>query len=86
MNRCFKASAPGIEVEWTRNGTTQLIHVLRTEMKNGQVKADVLRDYCELRMKIEFTDSFADIAVDIATPDCDISGFWHSVPQSARYA
>ncbi|MFS2221229.1 ABC transporter substrate-binding protein [Pantoea sp. B65] len=38
----FKAANPGIEVEWTRNGTTQLMNVLRTEKMSGQVKADVL--------------------------------------------
>lgn len=38
----FKAANPGVEVEWTRNGTTQLMNVLRTEMMSGQVKADVL--------------------------------------------
>ncbi|MCU5771819.1 ABC transporter substrate-binding protein [Erwiniaceae bacterium BAC15a-03b] len=38
----FKAARPGIEVEWTRNGTTQLMNVLRTEAMSGQVKADVL--------------------------------------------
>lgn len=38
----FKAANPGIEVQWTRNGTTQLMNVLRTEMMSGDVKADVL--------------------------------------------
>ncbi|MCX0499088.1 ABC transporter substrate-binding protein [Erwinia billingiae] len=38
----FKAANPGIEVEWTRNGTTQLMNVLRTEKMSGEVKADVL--------------------------------------------
>ncbi|MBP2168405.1 iron(III) transport system substrate-binding protein [Erwinia toletana] len=38
----FKAANPAIEVEWTRNGTTQLMNVLRTEAMSGQVKADVL--------------------------------------------
>ena len=38
----FKAAYPNIEVEWTRNGTTQLMNVLRTEMISGQVKPDVL--------------------------------------------
>jgi len=38
----FKAANPGIEVSWTRNGTTQLMNVLRTEMMSGEVKADVL--------------------------------------------
>jgi iron(III) transport system substrate-binding protein len=38
----FKAANPGIEVEWTRNGTTQLMNVLRTEKMSGQVKPDVL--------------------------------------------
>lgn len=38
----FKAANPGIEVSWTRNGTTQLMNVLRTEMMSGDVKADVL--------------------------------------------
>lgn len=38
----FKAANPGIDVAWTRNGTTQLMNVLRTEMMSGEVKADVL--------------------------------------------
>ncbi|MEJ5063445.1 ABC transporter substrate-binding protein [Erwinia sp. MYb375] len=38
----FKAANPGIDVSWTRNGTTQLMNVLRTEMMSGEVKADVL--------------------------------------------
>lgn len=38
----FKAANPGVEVEWTRNGTSQLMNVLRTEMIGGQMKADVL--------------------------------------------
>ncbi|MGE1067475.1 ABC transporter substrate-binding protein [Pantoea agglomerans] len=38
----FKAAYPAVEVEWTRNGTTQLMNVLRTEMMSGQVKPDVL--------------------------------------------
>ncbi|WP_210507610.1 ABC transporter substrate-binding protein [Pantoea ananatis] len=38
----FKAAYPGIQVEWTRNGTTQLMNVLHTEMMSGKVKPDVL--------------------------------------------
>ncbi|WP_456309000.1 ABC transporter substrate-binding protein [Serratia proteamaculans] len=38
----FKAANPGIDVSWTRNGTTQLMNVLQTEMMSGEVKADVL--------------------------------------------
>lgn len=38
----FQAANPGIDVSWTRNGTTQLMNVLRTEMMSGEVKADVL--------------------------------------------
>ena len=38
----FKAANPNIQVEWTRNGTTQLMNVLQTEMMAGDVKADVL--------------------------------------------
>lgn len=38
----FKAAYPGIQVEWSRNGTTQLMNVLHTEMMAGGVKADVL--------------------------------------------
>ncbi|WP_208716477.1 ABC transporter substrate-binding protein [Pantoea cypripedii] len=38
----FKAAYPNIEVEWTRNGTTQLMNVLRTEMMSGEAKPDVL--------------------------------------------
>ena len=38
----FKAAYPNVQVEWTRNGTTQLMNVLRTEMMSGQAKPDVL--------------------------------------------
>ncbi|WP_374630497.1 ABC transporter substrate-binding protein [Pannonibacter indicus] len=38
----FKAKNPGIEVEWTRNGTSQLMNVLRAEITAGDVKPDVL--------------------------------------------
>lgn len=38
----FKAAYPSIQVEWSRNGTTQLMNVLHTEMMAGDVKADVL--------------------------------------------
>lgn len=38
----FKAAYPDVQVEWTRNGTTQLMNVLQTEMMAGDVKADVL--------------------------------------------
>jgi len=38
----FKAANPGIDVTWTRNGTTQLMNVLHTEMMSGDIKADVL--------------------------------------------
>ncbi|AIR84972.1 ABC transporter substrate-binding protein [Pantoea rwandensis] len=38
----FKAAYPKIEVEWTRNGTTQLMNVLQTEMMSGGAKPDVL--------------------------------------------
>ncbi|WP_047606781.1 ABC transporter substrate-binding protein [Rahnella aquatilis] len=38
----FKAAYPNVQVEWTRNGTTQLMNILQTEMMTGDVKADVL--------------------------------------------
>lgn len=38
----FKVAYPDVQVEWTRNGTTQLMNVLQTEMMAGDVKADVL--------------------------------------------
>ncbi|KGT88680.1 ABC transporter substrate-binding protein [Enterobacter cancerogenus] len=38
----FKAAYPKVEVEWTRNGTTQLMNVLQTEMMSGGAKPDVL--------------------------------------------
>ncbi|WP_255602717.1 ABC transporter substrate-binding protein [Pantoea sp. DY-15] len=38
----FKAAYPNVQVEWTRNGTTQLMNVLRTEMMSGAAKPDVL--------------------------------------------
>ncbi|WP_425342847.1 ABC transporter substrate-binding protein [Pantoea endophytica] len=38
----FKAAYPNVQVEWTRNGTTQLMNVLRTEMMSGEARPDVL--------------------------------------------
>ncbi len=38
----FKAAYPNVQIEWTRNGTTQLMNVLRTEMMSGEAKPDVL--------------------------------------------
>lgn len=38
----FKAAYPNVQVEWTRNGTTQLMNVLQTEMMSGGAKPDVL--------------------------------------------
>ncbi|WP_369787972.1 ABC transporter substrate-binding protein [Rouxiella sp. WC2420] len=38
----FKAAYPSLQVEWSRNGTTQLMNVLQTEMMAGEVKPDVL--------------------------------------------
>lgn len=38
----FKQAQPTIDVSWTRNGTTQLMNILRTEQMSGGVKADVL--------------------------------------------
>jgi iron(III) transport system substrate-binding protein len=38
----FKAAHPGVEVKWTRNGTSQLMNILRTEIMAGQVQPDVL--------------------------------------------
>lgn len=38
----FKAAYPKLQVEWSRNGTTQLMNVLHTEMMAGEVKPDVL--------------------------------------------
>ncbi len=38
----FQAKYPSIKVEWTRNGTSQLMNILRTEIMAGDVKPDVL--------------------------------------------
>lgn len=38
----FKAAYPDVQVTWTRNGTTQLMNVLQTEMMSGGAKPDVL--------------------------------------------
>ncbi|CAH1659027.1 ABC transporter substrate-binding protein [Chelatococcus asaccharovorans] len=38
----FQAKHPDIKVEWTRNGTSQLMNVLRAEIQAGAVKPDVL--------------------------------------------
>lgn len=38
----FKARNPGIEVEWIRNGTTELMNKLRAEIAAGSPQADLL--------------------------------------------
>lgn len=38
----FQAKHPDIKVEWTRNGTSQLLNILRAEITAGDVKPDVL--------------------------------------------
>ncbi|RJE82197.1 ABC transporter substrate-binding protein [Paracoccus onubensis] len=38
----FQAAYPDIKVEWTRNGTSALMNVIRAEIEAGQVQADVL--------------------------------------------
>ncbi|MBN8186262.1 MAG: ABC transporter substrate-binding protein [Rhodobacteraceae bacterium] len=38
----FEAAHPDIKVEWTRNGTSALMNVLRAEIEAGQVQPDVL--------------------------------------------
>lgn len=38
----FQAKHPDIRVEWTRNGTSQLLNILRAEIAAGDVKPDVL--------------------------------------------
>jgi iron(III) transport system substrate-binding protein len=38
----FQKKYPDIKVEWTRNGTSQLLNVLRAEIAAGDVKPDVL--------------------------------------------
>ncbi|MCA0919783.1 ABC transporter substrate-binding protein [Pseudooceanicola nanhaiensis] len=38
----FEAAHPDIKVEWTRNGTSALMNVMRAEIEAGQVQADVL--------------------------------------------
>lgn len=38
----FQAANPDIKVEWTRNGTSALMNVVRAEIEAGQVQADVL--------------------------------------------
>ncbi|MDJ0930556.1 ABC transporter substrate-binding protein [Breoghania sp.] len=38
----FEAAHTDIKVEWTRNGTTALMNVMRAEIETGQVQADVL--------------------------------------------
>lgn len=38
----FQAAYPGVEVEWIRNGTAQLMNVLRAEIAAGEVQPDVL--------------------------------------------
>jgi iron(III) transport system substrate-binding protein len=38
----FMEKHPNIEVEWTRNGTSQLMNILRAEIMAGQVQPDVL--------------------------------------------
>lgn len=38
----FKAKYPDVEVEWTRNGTSKLMNILRAEIAAGELKPDVL--------------------------------------------
>ncbi|WP_353475650.1 ABC transporter substrate-binding protein (plasmid) [Salipiger sp. H15] len=38
----FEAAHPDIKVEWTRNGTSALMNVIRAEIEAGQVQPDVL--------------------------------------------
>lgn len=38
----FEAAHPDIKVNWTRNGTSALMNVMRAEIEAGQVQADVL--------------------------------------------
>ncbi|MCB8823508.1 ABC transporter substrate-binding protein [Microvirga rosea] len=38
----FKAKYPDVAVEWIRNGTAQLMNILRAEVAAGDVKPDVL--------------------------------------------
>ena len=38
----FKAAHPEVEVEWTRNGTGQLMNVLQAEFAAGDPRPDVL--------------------------------------------
>lgn len=38
----FEAANPDITVKWTRNGTSALMNVLRTEITAGQIQPDVL--------------------------------------------
>lgn len=38
----FQKKYPDIKVEWTRNGTSQLMNVLRAEITAGDIKPDVL--------------------------------------------
>ncbi|MDO6585096.1 ABC transporter substrate-binding protein [Salipiger sp. 1_MG-2023] len=38
----FEAAYPDITVEWTRNGTSALMNVMRAEIEAGQIQPDVL--------------------------------------------
>ncbi|RMC31570.1 ABC transporter substrate-binding protein [Paracoccus alkanivorans] len=38
----FEAAHPDIKVEWTRNGTSALMNVIRAEIEAGQVQPDLL--------------------------------------------
>lgn len=38
----FQAKYPDIKVEWMRNGTSQLMNILRAEIEAGQIKPDLL--------------------------------------------
>ncbi|SMD09158.1 ABC transporter substrate-binding protein [Primorskyibacter flagellatus] len=38
----FEAAHPDIKVEWTRNGTSALMNVMRAEIEAGQIQPDVL--------------------------------------------
>ena len=54
----FEAANPDIKVEWVRDGTTQLITKLRTELSSGVVKPDVLLIADSVTMESMVSDDY----------------------------
>jgi len=66
----FKASHPGVEVEWVRDGTTKIMAKLRAEIQAGAPKPDILLIADTVTMEGLKTEGRL-----MAHPDADISAY-----------